>query len=767
MRATSDATCLPCPNGTASSQSGAGSLDSCLWCGAGLYATAGSTACLICPTQTYSSSQAASCLGCPAFSVSPEGSSLEKCVCSPGYVRNASTQPFTCQPCLLGTYQSGNQSGSCLPCPAGYYGVASRATSLDAGCAQCVPGQYSPARATACVGCPAGNFTGVSGSARCTACPAGTWSESGASVCTSCPPGTYSNATMATDAATCTPCPPGTYSTFPGLSSINFCYPCPAGSSSDGGAVSCSGCPADTFNNLDTKQCVKCPQNSSSLPGSVMNGCLCNPGYAHFYRTRAAGGYETYVSDAVTGLLYRAHRFYPAGSIQIFKATLLIFVCDGNALYRGTWGEGVYQVPNDFLVQTTVNNCMNNVNIQYDVSGGFDASESTTYFKCVECEAGKYSSAAGQEACTTCLAGTYQPYAFGTSCTDCDMGYVSADGASSCGGCAPGQFQANARTCQTCPAGTSSGPAPSTQCTPCPANTWAPVGAQACTACPAMSFSPGATDFTGCKCASGTYMFLGPDYTACVICQPGTFSLTGATSCSLCPVGTFAGAYTQSACTPCDGGYYTDVPGSTACQPCFPGFIPNMDKSACVVCPLGYYCLADGTVTACPVGSIVNGTGLSSVDQCITCPANNVCPDAQTVQPCPPNTHSNPGSTSMMQCECDVGYSCSYSKTLNAVVELPMTPDQFQLLAPEFIKAVAEAAGVDPSNVIINSVMPIPPRRAFQHRRAGSKIHFVLKGAGVLRRLDDRLREHGLPRALRRVVTQRGHVERVVALPLA
>lgn len=765
VRATSNATCLPCPNGTASSDSGVGWQGSCLWCSAGLYATAGSTACLTCPNLTYSPAQAASCLGCPAFSDSPAGSSLDKCVCRAGYVQNNTFQPFTCQPCLLGTYLSGNQSSACIPCPAGFYGLISRAASLDAGCGQCGLGTYSQAQATACILCPAGNFTALNGSSQCMACPTGTWGSSGASACNPCPPGTFSNTTLATNSTACQPCPSGTYSTNTGVSSINFCYPCPAGSSSDAGAVSCAGCPANTFNNLETRQCVRCPSNSSSLSGSIMNGCLCDPGFSHFYRSRAVGGYEIYVPDAVTGQLFRSHRFFPAGTIQILKATLLVFVCDDVALYRSTYEEGVYQVPGDFLARSSKTACSSNANIQYDVSGAFDASESTTYFKCVACEAGKYSSAPGQEVCFTCPAGKYQADTSGTYCNACDTGYVSADGAANCNGCSAGQYQADATKCLPCPAGTSSGTAPATQCSVCPPNFWSAIGSQTCTECPYFSFSPGGTDLQGCLCKAGTY-FRSEDG-SCQVCLPGTYSINGATACSVCAPGTITDFFGYSNCIACGQGLYTDGPGASVCQSCAVGFIPRADKSACEACPLGYYCLPDGSAAPCPDGTIVNGTGLNSVDQCIQCPANNVCPDKQTIQPCPQNTHSEPGATSMMQCECDIGFSCTYTKTLNAVVELPMSPDQFALLTPEFIKAVAEAAGVDPSNVVINSVISIPPRRAFQHKRTGTKVHFMLKGVRTLNRLDDRLLEHGLPRTLRRVVVQRGRVEKVVARKLA
>jgi hypothetical protein len=75
---------------------------------------------------------------------------------------------------------------------------------------------------------------------------------------------------------------------------------------------------------------------------------------------------------------------------------------------------------------------------------------------------------------------------------------------------------------------------------------------------------------------------------------------------------------------------------------------------------------------------------------------------------CPSNTHSLAGSASVLQCRCDAGYACSYTKRISATVILNSTLTDFQAdnnkVQTNFINALASAAGVPPTNVFINQV---------------------------------------------------------------
>lgn len=216
----------------------------------------------------------------------------------------------------------------------------------------------------------------------------------------------------------------------------------------------------------------------------------------------------------------------------------------------------------------------------------------------------------------------------------------------------------------------------------------------------------------------------------------------------------------------CPAGAYTAAVGATACVACPVGYTPLADLSNCTLCPVGSYCTLDGQVTPCPAGTYVTSMGLSNAAQCPPCPANSACPDALTLSACPANTHSSPGSVSLSMCVCDPGYTCSYTKTLDAVIELAMSPDQFAKVEQEFINAVAAAAGVDPSNVVITSIVPVTPtRRGMRRPRRGVSVGVAVRGGHSLHGLGANLYSRGLRTTGRRVSLKRGHLVRVVAAP--
>ena len=71
-----------------------------------------------------------------------------------------------------------------------------------------------------------------------------------------------------------------------------------------------------------------------------------------------------------------------------------------------------------------------------------------------------------------------------------------------------------------------------------------------------------------------------------------------------------------------------------------------------------------------------------------------VCSDATTMESCPINTHSVPGTTTMLACECDYGFDCTYTKSVKGKVVLPVSSSDFESMREHFINAIAEAAGI-------------------------------------------------------------------------
>ena len=116
-------------------------------------------------------------------------------------------------------------------------------------------------------------------------------------------------------------------------------------------------------------------------------------------------------------------------------------------------------------------------------------------------------------------------------------------------------------------------------CSFCLAGTYSLQGATVCTLCPAGTFStvvysPSSVNCD--NCAAGTYSAnAGANLaSACVQCAAGTYSLQGATMCVECPTGTSSaipGANSASVCSPCGTGKYTNTTGRIACENCNAG----------------------------------------------------------------------------------------------------------------------------------------------------------------------------------------------------
>lgn len=139
--------------------------------------------------------------------------------------------------CVPGYATSSTLAAVCAPCSAGTFSSTNDAST----CQSCsaATGAYCPPLSTSGspgLGCPAG-YRCLGATLDKLICGVGQFSEGGAGTCTSCPAGTYSSVSGAT---ACTPCPSGTYGSGTGLSSSACTAPCPSGQYSLGAATSCS-----------------------------------------------------------------------------------------------------------------------------------------------------------------------------------------------------------------------------------------------------------------------------------------------------------------------------------------------------------------------------------------------------------------------------------------------------------------------------------------------------------------------------------------------
>jgi hypothetical protein len=635
-------------------------------------------------------------------------------------------------------------------------------TSEAGACVACEAGKYGASGA--CIPCPTGSYSNQTGRTACTACSAGYAGPiTGATTCQTCPTGRY---TTIPAQPTCQLCPVGTFSSVQALASSSGCLACGEGAASAAGSSSCISCTSDTFPDIVNGGCVSCPANSVGT--TSLDGCICDLGHFHSYNAKARGGIESY--SETMGVLYK-HHSYPDGSgtLIVVKPVALTMTCNGEPI------EGLYETGTHVMSGCAPTSCETGMPgcaptscetgmpgcaptscetgmpgcalvASYVVDERFSANE--TYFRCKACPPGFFSDLVGVDMCSACPAGTYQDAPASAECLGCPAGSTSVtDGATLCDPCPPGQYQVDNR-CEACPTGSFSSTGV-TECVQCDENTWSNTGASSCNACPYWSTGGGAGAM-GCKCQDGTYLDLSSvENPFCRLCGPGMFAPSQSNVCLPCNSGTFNDKTAQVACEPCALNASAG-PRALACTPCAVGETRTPGRGACMVCPQGWICLPDGRATKCQPGKYGNTEGLHSLDQCSTCPENMVCRDGSNAEACPPYTRSAAGSTSMQNCLCDNWFECVYIESTRVKVLLPYTIQQFDAMRPDFIQAVAEAAGVGIDRVKITYVEDISgreERRSLWSSRGKEKLVIRLRVAGKLigtRRLDSALSRRGI-----------------------
>jgi len=677
-------TCSPCPAGNYSKLPGASKCDACGLGNFGNYSTGGAIECTPCPAGTRANATETAVMA-----------SINDCIpCEPGTFGSEIGRK-ECTKCEHGTFSRDAGAASCTKCPVGYQGkgdVENR-TSLENSCEPCPIGQYNAIEGKDCVTCSAGTYQDETGKAQCKPCPTGTTTSflgatdesqcvrcgageyapyDGMATCIRCPEGQYGTAER-TSTATCTNCPDGTYSEFVGSTDASDCAPCKEGYYSETGKPcqkckegtyqdepsqgSCKNCVAGTYLNLtgatDASNCTKCALGTFSESEGSSECTPCDAGYyasEEGMKTCDLCPYGTY-SNLVGATSIDACLKCPAGSTSTSEGASECAPC----------------VAGTFSVSEGSTECERCPAGTYSNAEG--AASSAT---CLPCAAGYYTNVEGSSECSPCPAGTYATDTGSIECSSCPIGTSSgATGATSestCVPCAAGTYSdvVGSVECFSCLAGTYMEFAGNSSCILCPAGTYSSIEASDsvnnCLQCNPGQYSlDGAT--TCAECEPGTYAnSSGMD--SCDACPPGTFgTATGGTSalvCLNCPIGQYSSREATQTCDLCPQGTFSSIPGASVCSPCAPGTYGTVvgatkgDETVCRPCPTGQYSAGGrATCTPCGAGTFADVTGLAN---CTLCPEGTygVTIGSKTRAGCElcPLYHFNstPGSTSIEAC---------------------------------------------------------------------------------------------------------------------
>jgi hypothetical protein len=547
-------------------------------------------------------------------------------------------------PCPQGYYCPSTNMSTPIPCGAGTFSTATKATS-QATCMPCLPGAYCPTM---------GMGSGAT-------CPPGTYCPGGGSQPNQCPV-----------AAVCPipglgaeqPCPPGRFCSTEGEITGQ---PCPRGTYSMGGAGnSCTQCPAGTYGNATGLETAACS-------GPCAAGYYCPVGSRGQYGNKADGSAATGAANSTS--------VCPIGSYCAQGSAL------PSACPAGTYGNAA-----GLTTATCSGPCAAGHYCPEGSSGQYGGTATTAASSTTKCQVGSYSTGGATTAsCRRCRAGRYgTATAMTTSACSgpCIAGYY----------CPAGSTGEYGNTATTATAATNA--TPSTKCPPghyCPTGTGSPIPCAAgtfgnatagattpCTsACPAGKYCcPGTTSssssqtcpagyycpigsgppLTGAACSTDAYGSSGSYSTvtigavtagipaipcpagrasaatgrsnnlSCVNCDAGYYSNAGSSQCTACPAGSFSSAAGSTACRLCPTNTYStgSITGTSSCTPCLEGQYSASGASTCSACPLGTTSLASGSGSsgsggssicrACPAGKYGTTTGSASI--CNNCPIN-------------------------------------------------------------------------------------------------------------------------------------------------
>lgn len=410
-------------------------------------------------------------------------------------------------------------------------------------------------------------------------------------------------------------------------------------------AGGCSPCEAGTFKTADADTACDgtCPADSTSPQGSdALTDCVCNAGYSG-----ANGGSCT--------------------------------VCPVNT-YKDAAGDSACL------------NCSANSQSLAGSDAATDCQCSAGYTgpdggACIQCVAGKYKSLVGTSECLTCPDHSQSPAAsvINTAC-QCNAGYAGPDGGP-CVFCSETEYQPSvgAATCLACPensaATAESGRDAQTdclcnagytgadgdECSACAAGQYKiTTGSAACSDCDENANSPEAsTVVTDCRCNAG---YEGADGALCAACAANHYEDISTDTCVACPINSQSPSLSSVAtacqcnvgytganggpCSACLVNTYKDTVGNAPCTSCDSNMYsaPASTNDSDCLCNAGY---SRGLATM---------RRLLTTSPCQECGVNTYCPTETTVSDnsinnCLDNSVADAGSSSLTDCECDLGYT--------------------------------------------------------------------------------------------------------------
>ena len=170
--------CRNCQPGTSQDSLTA---EKCDACPSGKVSNVGAAACSdVCPAGTWRSESSSSCLPCPAGSFSSETGLTSKSGCTACADKWSAAGSTACEleSCPVGTYHPvSSTSKACEGCPGGKYLPLSGKTSVEECSGSCPAGTYSSETGliaiTQCEVCPPGKYTEETGQSSCKDCPLG------------------------------------------------------------------------------------------------------------------------------------------------------------------------------------------------------------------------------------------------------------------------------------------------------------------------------------------------------------------------------------------------------------------------------------------------------------------------------------------------------------------------------------------------------------------------------------------------------------------
>ncbi|KAH8098674.1 hypothetical protein JL720_1634 [Aureococcus anophagefferens] len=540
-----------CPAGTVENATFDGYYNNaaCTPCDAGTFSAEGDDECTKCASGKFSAERASECAICSAGSYSGPGANV-------------------CSSCAIRTYQDETGSPNCKLADAGFFVDSLGASEQTA----CDAGKYSGSAASECIACEAGTYQGATGEFSCALADAGFFVDSlGASKQVACDAGKYSGS----GAKACIDCEAGTYQGAIGESS---CKIAEAGSFVDvAGASRQRPCPAGSFSGSAASECVDCEAGTYVPRSGAVAAVIADAGYV----VEVEGASE--------------QTKCPPGSYSGAKASA-----------------------------------------------------------CALCDPGRFANLEATASCTFALPGTYAWVAGAVAASVCPAGRYSASGASSCDLCPDGQTSdEGSATCAPVDAGLTNAelstitfevgtglvlsgldavrfpdddaareafasavreivnaPGGGAVFDVSAEDVHLSAGRRRLDAAgsDAVRFARAYELASSLAMVRGeTALEIGELFAATdalvVACPPGTYSTSGAASC-----------------TPCQPGTYTDAPGQAICKLASPGtFVPVEGASTATPCPVGTFSKSTASsCTPCPRGSYSNLTEQSTCALCAT-----------------------------------------------------------------------------------------------------------------------------------------------------